>query len=254
MPGLMLHCGSHSITRNNLAALPVPEAMGPRHVVRPFAEDIELVEHQLAEFGIGITDEAFGVAANGLRYFGVLEVAPLEGEWIGKDSGYGLTVGLRGSYDQSISRGLAIGAKVFVCDNLSFSGEVAILSKQTTNIGDRLPRLMRDAVARIPELAEHQHRRFEMYRNVELRPRAGDALIVELLRRGVINTTQVERVVREWDQPAHQEHAEQGYSLWRMHNAVTESLKPSNPERFALPTVWTATTKLTKFLDEVAGL
>jgi hypothetical protein len=250
----MLHCGAHHVTRNELAALPLPEARGPRHVVRPFAEDVDLVELQLNELGLVITDEAFGTVADHQRYFGVLEVAPLEGEWLSKNHDYSLMVGLRGSYDQSIARGLAIGSRVFVCDNLAFSGEVSILTKQTTNVGDRLPRLMRDAVAQIPQLAEHQNRRFEVYRNVELRPRAGDAMVIELLRRGVINTTQVERVVREWDTPSHAEHAEQGYSVWRMHNAVTEGIKPTNPGRFTLPAIWTATTKLTGFLDEVAGL
>nr|MBS0019438.1 hypothetical protein [Gammaproteobacteria bacterium] len=48
-------------------------------------------------------------------------------------------VGLRGSYDQTLPRGLAVGSRVFVCDNLAFSGEVTIKTKQTTFIGQRLP-------------------------------------------------------------------------------------------------------------------
>jgi hypothetical protein len=252
MSSLMLHCGAASITRNALAALPIPEALGPRHVVRPFTDDIDLVEHQLNDYGLCVYDQAFGVTHDGNRFFGVLEVAPLEGEYISKD--YGLMVGLRGSYDQSMSRGLAVGSRVFVCDNMAFSGEVSILTRQTTHIADRLPKLMRDAVARIPQLAEHQHKRFDAFKMKAMTPRQGDAMIVELCRRDIINPSIVGRVIKEWDTPSHEEHAEDGYTVWRMHNAVTESLKPSNPGRFAIPAIWERTTKMTNFFDEVVGL
>ena len=252
MPGLMLHCGANAISRNDLAALPLPKALGPRHVVRPYIEDIEIVEDALADYGLAVNDEAFGVTRDGGRFFGVLECAPIEGEFLGKD--YGLTVGLRGSYDQSIARGLAIGSRVFVCDNLSFSGEVSILTRQTTNISSRIPTLLRDAVSKLPRLAEHQQLRFDAYRNTAMTPRQGDAMIIELVRKGVVMPSQTGRVIGEWDNPSHAEHAEQGHSIWRMHNAVTEALKPTNADRFAIPALWERTTKMTRFFDECVGL
>jgi hypothetical protein len=248
----MLHCGAAAISRNDLAAMPLPAPRGPRHVIRPYVEDVELVEHALADYGLAVNDEAFGVTHDGGRFFGVLECSPIEGEYLGKD--YGLLVGLRGSYDQSIARGLAVGSRVFVCDNLAFSGEVSILTRQTTRIGDRLPSMLRDAVARIPAMAEHQQVRFEAYRNTALTPRQGDAMVIELLRKGVVNTSQIGRVIAEWDEPSHPEHAEQGHSIWRMHNAVTEAIKPANRDRLAIPATWERTTKMTRFFDEVVGL
>jgi hypothetical protein len=248
----MLHCGAAAISRNDLAAMPLPEARGPRHVIRPYIDDVELVEHALADYGLAVNDEAFGITHDGGRFFGVLECSPIEGEYLGKD--YGLLVGLRGSYDQSIARGLAVGSRVFVCDNLAFSGEVSILTRQTTRIGDRLPSMLRDAVARIPAMAEHQQVRFEAYRNTALTPRQGDAMVIELLRQGVVNTSQIGRVIAEWDEPSHPEHAEQGHSIWRMHNAVTEAIKPANRDRLAIPATWERTTKMTRFFDEVVGL
>ncbi len=253
MPGLMLHCGAHSIARNDLAAMPLPKALGPRHVIRPYIDDVEIVERELGTYGLAINDEAFGITHDGNRFFGVMECAPIEGEYISK-SDYGLTVGIRGSYDQSISRGLAVGSRVFVCDNLAFSGEISVLTRQTTHVAERIPGLLRDAVARIPAMAEHQRKRFEAYRNTELRPRQGDAMVIELLRKGVLNTSQIGRVIAEWDEPSHPEHAEQGHTVWRMHNAVTEGIKPSNADRLAVPAIWERTTKMTSFFDEVVGL
>lgn len=252
MNGLMLHCGSKAVDRTYLAAMPLPAALGPRHVVRPYIEDVEIVTQAMATCGLEVVDEAYGVTHDGGRMFGVMEVKPLEGEFLGKD--YGLMVGLRGSYDQSITRGLAIGSRVFVCDNLAFGGTVEVRTKQTLNIGERIPRLLIDAVRQIPVMAAHQQRRFDAYRLRNMTPRQGDAMVVELLRKGVISTTQVERVVKEWDEPSHEEHAEDGYTVWRMHNAVTEAVKPKDADRFAIPAIWDRTTKMTSFFDEVVGL
>jgi hypothetical protein len=254
MPGLILHCGAAAISRNDLAALPMPESLGPRHAPRPFIDDVLLVEDELKAYGLGIVDEAYGVTHDANRFFGVVEVEPvLEGELLPfKD--YRLMVGLRGSHDQSLGRGISCGSHVLCCDNLAFSGEVVIKTRQTTHIDNRMPELMRTAVARIPALAEHQAARFERYKNTKLTQRQGDAAIVELVRRDIINPSIVKKVVQEWDEPSHPEHAEFGYSVWRLHNAVTEGLKPTSKERFAIPALWQRTIPMTGFLDEVIGL
>jgi len=44
---------------------------------------------------------------------------------------YGCVLGLRTSYDKSFANGVCIGASVFVCDNLSFQGEVKFERKHT---------------------------------------------------------------------------------------------------------------------------
>jgi hypothetical protein len=259
---LCLHAGAASIDRAGLAALPLAQPRGARHVIRPFVEDVELVDHFLAGEGYLIADEAFGVktGTDGLpsQFFGALEIRPrvLTGEYIpaAGDKEFALTVGIRGSYDQSLPRGLAVGSRVFVCDNLAFSGEVTVTTKQTLNIADRLPALLRDAVARIPAVAAQQNVRFDAYRNASLKPRAGDAILVECVRRGILNPSNIGQAIKEWDEPRHAEHAAQGYSVWRLFNAVTEAIKPANPERAHILPAWDRTTKLTQYLDQGIGL
>lgn len=75
---------------------------------------------------------------------------------------------------------------MFVCDNLAFSGEIEIRTRQTLNIAQRIPGLMSDAIARILSMAEHQQARFDAYRNVELKPCWGDALLVDMVRHGAL--------------------------------------------------------------------
>lgn len=256
MKGLMLHCGSESIEREALAQVtPVNGALGSRHNPVPYIDYVDMVSESLQSSGYAINDELYGVNKEGGQFFGLMEIIPtrtLEGDYISKDD-YGLMVGLRGSYDQSLARGLAIGSRVFVCDNLAFSGEVNVATRQTLNINDRLPGLVNGAVGQLLDLSHTQEQRFDAYKNMELKPRWGDAAIVECVRRGVVNPSQVGKVVDEWDAPTHDEHAEYGHSLWRFHNAITEAIKPANGRANVLNNQ-SRTVKLTGFLDEVAGL
>jgi len=261
---LILHAGASAITRDQLAALPLPRALGARHAIRPFIDDVELVDQYLAQNGLAISSEAFGVKndVKGVpaQFFGALEIVEkarvVEGEVIrpGDDKSFALTVGLRGSYDQSLPRGLAVGSRVFVCDNLAFRGEINIHTKQTTFIHDRLPGILAGAVAKIPGVALAQTRAFEAYRNTPLKPRVGDAALVELVRRGVLNPSQLGKAIAEWDEPSHAEHRAEGKTVWTLHNAVTEAIKPANAERAHIPVAWDRGVKLSKFLDECCGL
>lgn len=255
---LMLHAGAHAINRDQLAALPLPNARGARHAIRPFINDVEIVADCLNEFGFEIGEEAYGVkTAAGLptQFFGAIEVRPkaLVGEVIPADE-FALTIGMRGSYDQSLPRGLAVGSRVFVCDNLAFSGEVNLHTKQTTYIGQRLPAMLRDAVARVPQMAQAQVVRFDAYKNSAIKPRVGDAALIEMVRREIINPSQLGRAIQEWDQPTHPEHAAHGFSVWRLMQSVTEAIKPVNPDRAHIPAAWDRTMKLTSFLDECVGI
>ena len=50
----------------------------------------------------------------------------------------GLSVAFRNSYDKSMSVGVAIGASVFICDNLALHGDIAVMKKHTKNVWTEL--------------------------------------------------------------------------------------------------------------------
>lgn len=254
MNGLILHCGAQHVTRTELAVLPTPEARGTRHVIRPFIEDVELIHDLMNTQGIAIQDEAYGVLKDqeGIpqRFFGILQVR-LDG--INNDQ-YGLMIGLRGSYDQTLTRALAVGSRVFVCDNLAFSGEINASTRQTTHIADRIPIMLQNAISQIPALAHAQDTRFDAYRNSEITRKEGDALLIEMVRQQALLPSNLGQALHEWDKPSHDEHADQGYSIWRLQNAVTEAIKPANPERAAVPTTWIRTRRMTDILDQHLGI
>jgi|ERR1700730_928208 len=85
-------------------------------------------------------EQHHGITKDGLRYFGLLSLrSPY--------TGYTDTVGLRNSHDKSFPIGIAFGAKVFVCDNLSFIADHVIRRKHTANA-------KRDLAGLVGELVE----------------------------------------------------------------------------------------------------
>lgn len=257
---LILHCGADAINRSELAALPLPSARGSRHVVRPFVDDVELIEGFLGQNGLMIAEEGFGVKldSKGLpaQFFGLLSVREkaLEGEYIPNNKGFDLQLGIRGSYDQSLPRGISVGSLVTVCDNLAFSGEINVYSKQTTNIAARIPHLLQEAISQVPVMAELQNKRFEAYRNHTLSKVKGDAALIECVRRGILNPSDLGKAIKEWDEPSHAEHGAQGKTVWTLFNAITEAIKPTNRERAHVMGAWNRTVPLTEYLDRGVGL
>ena len=248
MKGLMLHCGAEAVSRNEIAFMPVGQSMGPRHAIRPFIDDIETISQLLNQIGMPVSEESYGVTTDretGIpkQFFGLMEIEANNGR------DHGVMVGLRGSYDQTLSRGIAIGSRVFVCDNLCFSGEIEIKTKQTLDIDSRIRGLLFDAIHEVPEMVGRQDNRFDHYKTTKIGQVIGNSMITDMVRQGVLNASQVGKALEEWDNPSHGEHAEDGFTLWRLHNACTEALKPTNPNAIALQRNWDRGIGLTRILD-----
>ena len=250
---LMLHCGAEAIDRHQLAVIPTPAPMGPHHKPVPYRDFIDLTTQALDSVGLTVVDEQYGALRDGARMFGLMEV---QAKAAANDRDFGLMVGLRASHDQSLARGLVVGSRVFVCDNLAFSGEVQISTKQTTNIEARLPGMVYEAVESLPGHFAVQDARFDRYRDFEMRRTWGDAALAELVRRSVLSGAAFSKALREWDTPSHEEHAENGFSAWRLMQAVTEAIKApkddeGRPTRAAAPAAMEKTVRMTSFLDEI---
>ena len=215
---LMLHCGAHAATRDQLSALATP----PRtRTWVPIAHDCLLagVEQSLSHSGLSIVSEAHGLTRDANRYFGLLQVAN------GTDADdCSLVLGIRNSHDRSLPAGLVVGASIFICDNLSFSGEIRLARKHTVHVERDLPQLIDRAVGQLGDLRRTQEQRFAAYRTHELTDAQAHDLVVRAIDARVVPTTKVPEVLREWRQPRHAEFRE-GRTAWRLFNAFTETLK-----------------------------
>ena len=130
---LLLHCGAHHVERDDVRTAKTPDRTDT-WVPIGHGRLLNMVRDTLVGNGLTVVEEAHALTRDGQRYFGLLHVQ--NGNPSDK---YGLVVGVRNSHDKSFSAGLALGAAVFCCDNLSFSSEVVLARKHTVFIERDLP-------------------------------------------------------------------------------------------------------------------
>lgn len=214
---LLLHCGASAVSRRELATVPTPQ---PTHTWMPIAHTKMLgqVERTLKANGIDVVGEAHSLTADGQRYFGLLEVRHGQNA-----SDYSWVLGLRNSHDKTFPAGMVAGVQVFVCDNLSFSGEVKIARRHTRFIMRDLPSLAHQAVCRIVEHWQKQDRRVEFYKNYFITDASAHDVVIRACDVGAITNRQIADVLHEWREPSHEDFAPR--SAWSLFNAFTEALK-----------------------------
>jgi hypothetical protein len=212
---LMLHCGAR---REQLTAVATPTRTAT-WVPIPHDRLLSGVQSCLERAGLAIATEAHGVTSDGDRYFGLLQIGNSQDA-----ADFGLVVGLRNSHDRMFPAGLVVGASVFVCDNLSFSGEIRLARKHTVHVERDLPQFIERAVGQLGDLRRTQESRFIAYKQRELTDTAAHDLVIQALDARVMPVTRVPNVLAEWRQPRHPEFRE-GRTAWRLFNAFTESLK-----------------------------
>jgi len=218
--------GDVAVDRRALAAVPTPAPLGRFHRPVAFAEYADVVDSALQKHGLEVRSEEFAITKDRQSFFGVMEVEALVGDLITSKE-WSVLVGLAGSHHQRLPRKLCLGERFCVCSNLCFYGDIAEFStRQTLNIWDRLPTLIHDAVERIPELVNEAEVRTDRMKNHALKPRHGDAALVEIHRRKGLSSAQLGVAIREWDEPSFPEHKENGRNVHWLLQACTEAQKP----------------------------
>ncbi len=226
MPNLMYNNMTDDlVTREGLSQLMTPQPRGAHHRPYPFAQFVEQVTDSIEATGNVITEEEYAVTKDGNRLFGLLAVQPQK---IQVPANWRLLLGLRGSHDQAFARALTIGSQVMVCSNLCFHGDLGVWkTRQTTNIADRLGDLIYNAVNQIPAAARELVVSLESYRSTSLSENDGYLALVRMFRDRAFSPPQLGRAINEWSEPSVSEHAEDGWTVWRLFNSATQALKPT---------------------------
>jgi len=216
---LMLHTGAATVAREQLALVPLP-AKTASYMPIPHHTLLEQVEGVLLQSGYNVVTQAHGLTRDGNRYFGLLQVAN------GHNSDeFGLTVGVRNSHDKTFPAALCLGTAVFVCDNLSFHGDVKLARKHTVHIERDLPGLVLKSIGRLVDLRGRQEKRFLTYQHSEITHCQANDLIIRAMDARVLPVTKISEVLEEWRNPRHPEFAQGGLTAWRLYNAFTEVAK-----------------------------
>lgn len=229
---LFVHAGAKQADRNEIEAIPLPEKTRT-YLPLPYNDFIDLVKMGLGEFGYDITGEEYAISTEGVRkrgavaygaqLFGVLTLAHEHKE-------FSTCLGLRSSYDKSMSNGVCVGNKVFVCDNMAFIGDMKVFAKHTINMldesNDSLQAKLRALLNSVPALIAYQDEQLQSYRAVELTRTLANDFAVRCAETGVYSGDKILKVVNEFKEPRHPEFEDK--TMWSMVNCVTEILKHSN--------------------------
>lgn len=235
---LVAHCGARKITRDELLEIPVPEGTRTHQPLSHY-QIIEVLEEALSFRYLKIVRDEYAVSSDGMKMFGVMD---LNQEF----SGGRFSIGLRNSNDKSMRLALTAGIRVFVCDNMAFSGDFTpLLHKHTRNLE------LRDSIS---IAVDRIHRGFEpLKRQVQAMK---EAVLTEDEVRLIIYQAFLDRNVKGiprhlmpmvhelYFKPQHEAFIPR--NLWSLSNAFTSAFKKLAPVR-----QYEATARLGSYLTGV---
>jgi len=217
MNNLTLHRGGWEATKGDLASVPVPDPTASYHPVS-YSRFVEEIELHVTRFGLHVQCSNFALAREGRQMFGVLTCTN------GHNAGdYALAIGLRNSYDRSLSVGLVAGTRVFYCDNLAFSGEVAMTRKHTANVFRDLPDLIYRMLSQVTVMKARTDEEIAGMKLLTMPPERAHHLMVAAVRASIAPASRLPKIIEAWDQPKHEEFEPR--TAWSLFNAFTEVLK-----------------------------
>ena len=228
MQGLLAHCGTVKVDRAFLDNLEMPETTD---TFKPIAHSIlvDAVEESLAFRHISIERSEFAVSKDGMKMFGLLEVNQVY-------EGVNFAIGLRNANDKSMRLGMVAGYRVFVCDNMSLSGDFnPLLAKHTKNLD--LVESVSMGIDRIQRGWQPLREAIDYKRATHIEPDHAKLLIYNAFAHRLLPISLFREVSQEFGTTPES-------TLWSLENNFTEAFKTLNPIA-----QFKAASKLPKLLD-----
>jgi len=214
---LLLHCGGEAVTRETLAAVPVPQATATHNPI-PYPKIIDHVYERIDTLlGVEVKTESYGLAHKGQQMFAILT---LNSEQLAFDA----CIGLRQSLNKSLALGYVGGARVFVCDNLAFNGATArYVRRNTKNCWRDFTVMLDEALMATWADFDAMCGDFQVLEAIDCDTQRGYELLGRFVGEGNVPWSQARKAMLAWQTPPHQEFAAR--NLYTLYQAVTEALK-----------------------------
>ena len=221
MNDLILHRGATLVSKEELDLIPLPPATDSYTPVSHFelANTLMTVGQDILR-DYALIGQNYALARQGNQMFAVLNFKK-------DNSEMGLSVAFRNSYDRSMSVGLAIGAQVFICDNLALHGEIAVMKKHTKNVWSELENLAIATLYRSQQNFQQIVADSGKLKALSFQDDQAFRMLGLLFGKDILSPRQLPVVKEEWLHPHHPEF--QHRNAWSFYNAVTESLKTCPP-------------------------
>lgn len=234
--GLISHCGTELLGRQDLVLLPTPVAT-ETHKPIPHAMLVQAVVETLGFRKLNVVQDQYAVSPDGMRMFGVLALDI-------EENGVRVSIGLRNSHDKSFALGITIGYRVFVCDNLAFHGDFqTVTRKHSKNLV--LNDVLAVAIDRMQRNFAPMMNQVNAWKGYELPNVSAKLIIYHAFIEGGLEVPKhlADDVHRLYFEPEYEEFRPR--TMWSLSNAFTSAFKQLDPiPRFR------ATARLAPFLAE----
>src|SRR5262245_21951182 len=226
---LIAHAGAEYIDREGLKLLETPPATNTWSPIPHYALVVAL-EGQLKARGISIVKEQFAVQK--AKLFGVLDT-----DYQVTEEG-GAAIGIRTANDKSLALQLAIGYRVFICDNMAFHGDlIALKRRHTANLD--LHTEFATGIGRYVQGYQKLHENIDWRKERTVSKERGKQLIYDIFSQRIVPVRLFHPTVCAWE-------AAEDKTMWRLHNYMTAHIKALKPA-----SAFTANLKLTRFFEKV---
>jgi len=122
---------------------------------------------------------------------------------------------------------IAIGASVFVCDNLALQGDIVIMRKHTKNVWNELEDLSIATLYKSQMTFDQIVADSTVLKRQRLKNDEAFMFMGMLFGYHIVSPRQLSVLKEEWLRPSHTEFEER--NMWSLFNATTESLKSCPP-------------------------
>lgn len=223
------------LTYDQLVLVPTP-AGTTTHRPIPHHELVNVLVETLGFRHIGIHNMEFAVSKDGMKMFGLME---LETTF----NGCRFALGLRNAHDKSMRLAMTVGYRVFVCENMAFSGDFApVLAKHSKNF--RLQDALSIGVDNMQRNFAPMVQAVDRWRDSQLSDVSAKLIIYQAFVEAELDVSKhLDRKVHElYFNPTHEDF--QRRTMWSLSNAFTSAFKELDP----LPQ-YKATAALAGFLE-----
>jgi len=230
-----LIASTEKLTRQQLALVPTPLGTATHRPV-PHGEVIEALVETLGFRHIGVVKDEFAVSKDGMKMFGVLDL----------DTGmHGcrFSIGVRNAHDKSMRLAMTVGYRVFVCENMAFSGDFQpVLAKHSKNFS--LLNALSIGVDQMQRNFDGMRKQVDTWKDSQLSDVAAKLVIYRAFVESELEVPKhLARPVHDlYFAPRHEEF--QPRTLWSLSNAFTSAFKELDPTP-----QFRATAKLAGFLE-----
>ena len=226
---LIAHRGAQLVSRADLAQYIPPPATDTFKPVSHL-ELVDTLTDVMQYRSLFIDKEQYAVDKGGARLFGTFDL-----QWQ-KMEEYGAAVGFRHATDKSMSIQIAVGARVFVCDNMSFSGDLIAIRKHTSklDLGEEMDRAMFKYIRGFRQLVDD----ITVQKETPLEYADSKQYIYDIFRQKIVPMRLFHPVVEDW----HTMTLNKIGNVWHLHNCFTAHIKTMPPAP-----AFRATARLGKF-------